>query len=295
MIKDKTLAVIGGDLRNAYLANLLAEKHANFKVYGLLLDDNIKISNKVIKNNNTELVLPQSDIVIFPLPMADSCGFINTPFSHLNLSVEECLDYISRDAIILGGKISDKLYINMKNRGINISDYLNREEFAVMNAIPTAEGAVELALKELPITLFGSTCLITGFGRISKLLLKLLLSFGANVIVAARNQGDLAWVSSYGGKAVHLSDIDTYLKDADVLINTVPAYILGEEKLKRLNRECLIIDLASKPGGVDFEVAKALELKTIWALSLPGKVAPITAGKIIYKTVRNILAEEGIL
>ena len=44
-------------------------------------------------------------------------------------------------------------------------------------------------------------------------------------------------------------------------------------------------------GGVDFEAAKEAGVKVIWALSLPGKTAPITAGKIIKDTILNILNE----
>lgn len=71
--------------------------------------------------------------------------------------------------------------------------------------------------------------------------------------------------------------------------------ILNEPMLKHIDKHTLIIDLASRPGGVDFEAAKRLGLNVNWALSLPGKVAPITAGKIIYKTVCNILKQEGVL
>lgn len=138
--------------------------------------------------------------------------------------------------------------------------------------MPTAEGAVEIALRELPVTLHRSTCIVTGYGRIAKTLVRLLLAFGAEVRVVARKHSDLAWVQANGGVPVHISDIDKHLKDAHVLFNTIPAMILGEDKLSKLGRSCLVIDLASKPGGVDFEIAKELELKTIWALSLPLRV-----------------------
>ena len=53
------------------------------------------------------------------------------------------------------------------------------------------------------------------------------------------------------------------------------------------------MDLASKPGGVDMEAASRLGVRVIWALSLPGKVAPVTAGKIIRDTIYHILNELG--
>ena len=44
-------------------------------------------------------------------------------------------------------------------------------------------------------------------------------------------------------------------------------------------------------AGVDFDAAKDAGVRVIWALSLPGKIAPITAGKIIKDTILNILNE----
>jgi dipicolinate synthase subunit A len=78
------------------------------------------------------------------------------------------------------------------------------------------------------------------------------------------------------------------------VVNTVPARVLDETHLAELAPGALVIDLASRPGGVDFEAAAALGVKVIWALSLPGKVAPVTSGKNIRDTIYNILQELGV-
>ena len=65
--------------------------------------------------------------------------------------------------------------------------------------------------------------------------------------------------------------------------------ILNEDRLKKLNKNCLIIDLASRPGGIDRKAAKANEIKYIWALALPGKVAPVSTAKFNKETVYNII------
>ncbi len=115
------------------------------------------------------------------------------------------------------------------------------------------------------------------------------------MIIAARKPSDLAWIRINGCEGIHISKIKDYADQADILFNTVPAMILDEEILSCLSRDCLVIDLASKPGGVDFDMAKNLRIKTIWALSLPGKVAPISAGAMIKETITNILTERGII
>lgn len=294
MINTRTFAIAGGDLRHAHIANMLAEKENGYKVYGMFFDREVRLSSNVNKSNDIRLVLPQCDVIIFPLPMLSADGYINTPLCDEKISLVECLDYICPESVVLGGKIPPDIMAEAYARGIDMIDYLEREEFAIYNAVPTAEGAIEIAMGELPVTLFGSTCLVIGYGRIGKALARLLHAFGADVRVVARKHSDLAWIRMSGCTPVHITDIGAHLKDANVLFNTVPAVILGEEKLSQLKRNCLVIDLASKPGGVDFETAKSLGIKTIWALSLPGKVAPISAGEIILSTVNNILGEKGV-
>lgn len=295
MTQDKTVAIVGGDLRHAHLANTLIEKNNDYNVYGMYLDKDVKLSARIHKSNNVKQVLPQCDIVIFPLPLLGAKGLVNTPQSDETLTMQECLDHIRPKTIALAGMVPDEVHNLAKNRDIEVIDYFQREEFAVMNAVPTAEGAVEIALREMPVTLYKSKCLILGFGRISKVLARLLTAFGAEVRVAARRHSDLAWARINGCEAIHMSELSDHLRDVDCLFNTIPAVILGEEKLSRLGRGCLVIDLASKPGGVDFETAKSLGLKTIWALSLPGKVAPYSAAEIILQTIINILGERGIV
>ena len=148
-------------------------------------------------------------------------------------------------------------------------------------------------MEELPTTIYGQKVLITGFGRITKVMVKALIGLGAKVYITARKYSDLAWARIYGCIDIHISEIDEYLPEFDVLFNTVPAVVLDEKRLMLLKENCLVIDLASKPGGVDFETARKLGIKTIWALSIPGKVAPVTSGEIIAGTILNILSERG--
>ena len=178
-----------------------------------------------------------------------------------------------------------------REKGCRVYDYFEREELAVKNAVPTVEGAIQIAMEELPTTLFGSRVLVIGYGRVGRLLAHRLKGLGARVTVSARSFRDLAWIEAYGYCAEHTDQLAGWLCSYDLIINTVPAQVLGEAALEDVSSDCLIIDLASRPGGVDFESAAALGLKVIWALSLPGKVAPLSSGQIIRDTVYHILQE----
>ena len=170
-----------------------------------------------------------------------------------------------------------------------MGDYLAREELAVLNAVPTAEGAVQLAMEELPVTLQGSPCLVTGFGRVGSALARLLKAMGARVAVAARTPAARAGAIALGCEALDMHSIGK--GGYAVIFNTVPARVFTADLLKQLDRNTLLIDLASRPGGVDMEAAAALSLKTVWALSLPGRVAPKTAAAAIRHTLLAMLGE----
>ena len=191
----------------------------------------------------------------------------------------------------IAGSIKQEFYKFLEGKKIKIIDLLNREELTVLNTISTAEGAIQIAMEETTRTIHDSNIMVMGYGRVGKILANMLKGIGANVYCEARKNVDLAWIKAYGYTPVHLNEIEKVLGKMDIIINTIPHVILDEQKLEKIDKDCLIIDLASNPGGVDRTVAKKHGLKTIWALSLPGKVAPLTSAEFIKDTIYNIFKE----
>ncbi|MDR2655032.1 MAG: dipicolinate synthase subunit DpsA [Oscillospiraceae bacterium] len=289
----KTLyAVVGGDLRQAAIANALVQKCRRAQVCGMFMEKETELSSaEIYKTNDISQVFPKAAVIIFPLPVSVDGEFISAPFSEKKLPFD-CLKYINKDAQVFAGAVSQAFRDTASKYNIKLWDYFEREELAILNAVPTAEGAVEIALRESPRTLFGQSCLITGYGRVAKAVARLLPAFGAKTAVAARSFRDLARAAADGLETVPMGTLANRLPQADIIFNTVPSNILTQSLLEKVPGDCLIIDLASKPGGLDFGAARELGLKVIWALSLPGKVAPITAGEIILETIENIIAEK---
>ncbi len=275
----KTISVIGGDLRQLTAARLLKADGFDVSLFGF--DDEICESSHAF----------DADVIILPLPVSFDGEFLNAPFSKEKYSINELTDKINPSSIVLGGRITGELCEKFDNRRIKYFDYLNREELAIKNAIPTAEGAIEIAMRETPITLHGSKCLVTGYGRIGKILSKMLYGLGARVSVEARKFADLALIEGHDFTAISLNELPHHIGEFDVIFNTVPHIIFDESILEKVKKDALIIDLASHPGGVDFAAAANLGVRVIWALSLPGKVAPVSAGAIIKDTIVNILNE----
>ncbi len=284
------IAVIGGDLRMVKLVEMLAKD--NFEVYTYALEKAESISKveNVKQKPSIQEVLQDVKVVIGPIPLSSNNISINTPFSETNVTIEE-LSQALNGKIFIAGNMKPELYEYTKEKNVQIIDLLNREELAVLNTISTAEGAIQIAMEETNSTIHGSDVLVMGYGRVGKIVANMLKGIGANVYCEARKNVDLAWIKAYGYVPVRLNELEETLPKYDIVINTIPSMVLDENRLRYLKKECLIIDLASNPGGVDRMASKKQGIKTIWALSLPGKVAPLTSAEFIKDTIYNILKE----
>ena len=281
--------VVGGDMRQAKLAELLsADGHT---VHTYALEELGPLAGVHAAEDLGEAEL--ADCVVLPLPAAGEGGRLNAPLSGAAHPMEEVLAALRPGQVVCAGRVDPATAALAEGRGLTLHDYFTREELAVANAVPTAEGAIQIAMEELPITLHGARALVIGYGRLGRALAPRLSALGARVSVAARKYAALAWAESFNWGTERIGQLAGWLCGYDLVVNTVPARVLGEAELEELKPDCLVIDLASKPGGVDFAAAARLGRKVVWALSLPGKTAPVTAGRAIQTAIYNILSELG--
>lgn len=291
MKHELNIWVVGGDLRHAKLAQLLAEDGHTVHTYAL------GQPQEPVPGLSAEASLLQADkadCVILPLTVTAGEELLNAPLSPSKHPLAPILDRLTPQQFLCGGRVDDRVQTLARERGLMIYDYFAREELAVANAVPTAEGAVQLAMEHMPITVHGAKVLVVGFGRVGRLTAQRFQALGAKVSVAARKYEQLSWAQAMGMGAEHLAHLKGWLCSYDLIVNTVPAQVLGREELADVKSDCLILDLASKPGGIDLSAAGQLGLTVIWALSLPGKVAPVTAGAAIKSTIYNMLLENGM-
>lgn len=278
---NKSIFAVGGDLRLSYAA---AEFEKNgFNVYGYALGQSAGQECSCILEG-----MEKSDIILLPVPATSDGVNLTAPFFKGKISLLEIAKAAGSDKIIFGGKIPEGIFSG------KVIDYANREAFAMLNAVPTAEGAIEIAMHECPFTVAGSRALVVGFGRIGKITCKMLSGIGAHVCATARRECDLSLIKAMGYDCRESREIEDIIADFDIIINTVPYKIIGREALLKMKNDAVIIDTASKPGGVDMNAAGECGVKVIWALSLPGKVAPKTSGKIICDTVLAVLKDVGV-
>lgn len=283
--------VVGGDRRQGALAELLAEEGHTVHTFALPAGEprGSLLPAEELKG------IERADCVVLPLPATGKEGFVNTPLWEGRLSPEEVFAAMGRGRLVTGGRLEPGTVRQAGERGLVCRDYFAREELAVLNAVPTAEGALQLAMEHLPITLHGCRALILGYGRIGRALARDLLGLGAFVTVGARRYSQLALAETEGCTARRLAELTGWLCGYDVIFNTVPAPVLDRAMLADLKPGCPVIDLASEPGGVDLPAAAELGIPVLRALSLPGKVAPVTAARAIRQTVYHMLQEEGVI
>lgn len=283
MLQAKNIWVAGGDPRQAALAELLADDGHSVHTYALEQGEGMKCEPSMAGAD-------RADCVVLPLPAAGE-GRLNTPLSAQRHELAEVLDAMRPGQLVCAGMAGEGLKRMAEERGLVLRDYFAREELAVLNAIPTAEGAIQIAMEELPITLHDARVLVVGFGRLGRALAPRLRALGAKVWVSARRYEQRAAAESMGLGSDGLDRLSDWLCSYDLVFNTVPAPVLGVEELAALKEGALVIDLASRPGGVNMDAASALGVQVIWALSLPGKVAPVTSGRYIKDTVYHIMEE----
>ncbi len=287
-----TCAVIGGDFRQVVLASLLAKKGYTVTLFAC---ERQPLPAGVQTCTQLEDCLAVADCILLPMPLTRDQIHVYTPLLNTSLRLDTLFAAIPAHATVIAGAVTPSVRRLAQSHAFSLFDLLDYEQLAIANAIPTAEGALQIAMEELPITLHGAQVLVLGYGRIGRVLAHHLQSWQAQVTVAVRSSIDRALLRSAGLPALHSHNLVGELAPFSCILNTVPAPLLGEAELATAQPDCLLIDLASDAGGMDKAAAAKQGLRLIHALSLPGKVAPISAAVAILDTVHTILHEEGFL
>ena len=284
----KSFYIAGGDLRSVYLAKSLIKEGHEVKVFALEGTNLPENAEYIEKTEEFE----KAKIVILPLPCSDGEGFLKTAFPKERIKLSEIVEHLQKGSVLMGGLLPKKIVSAAKEKDVFVCDYYYREEFAVRNAALTAEAAAATLMEMLTESISAVPVLVLGHGRIGRLLSAILKALDAKVTVAARRFSELAWIRSEGMTPLEFRLLDEEIGKFKVVFNTVPAPVLTKEKLVLMDKNALIIDLASEPCGTDFVAAEELGITAKKALGLPGKFAPKTAGEILKETVLNVLSEK---
>lgn len=233
-----------------------------------------------------------SHIIILPLPLTRDGVTLNAPLDPETINLSDIIDIADEGDIFFGGLVPPDFTSKINAAGALIFDYNKRDSFAELNAIPTAEGALMIAIEATDFSLYDAECLISGYGKIGKVLANYLKALGAKVTVSARKKADLEYAEKCGINHILTDQIGDYVDKFSIIFNTVPHRIFTPETINMIKSDALYIELASSPYGADFDMLAAAEIRYINAPSLPARVAPVTASKNILNTINEIIREE---
>jgi dipicolinate synthase subunit A len=233
------------------------------------------------------------DSVILPVRGTDSDGKVETIFSSEEVVLtEEMIKNTPEHCTFYAGISNDYLDEIFKKVNRKLVLLFERDDVAIYNSIPTVEGAIMMAIQHTDFTIHGSNVAVLGLGRVGMSVARSFQALGAKVKVGARKSEDIARISEMALAPFHLNDLAAEMKNVDICINTIPFPIITAKVIANMPVHTLIIDLASKPGGTDFRYAEKRGIKALLAPSLPGIVAPKTAGQILANALGLLIQGE---
>ncbi|WP_138493928.1 dipicolinate synthase subunit DpsA [Paenibacillus pinistramenti] len=291
MLTGQTIVFLGGDARQLEVIGKCTELDANVKLSGF---DQLKtLPQGVSSERLTAELLSEADALILPVLSCNDGGVVSSSFSEEKLVLkEELIAALPKHALIYTGVAKPYLLKLCEKYGIKVIQVLDRDEVAIYNSIPTAEGALMIAIQNTDITIHGSVCAVLGMGRTGFTMARTLQGIGAKVRMGVRRKEQYARAEEMGWNPFLTQDLADEASGFDLIFNTIPNMIITAQVLSKLSPKAVIIDLASAPGGTDFRFAEKRGIKAILAPGLPGIVAPRTAGIIMANCICQSMEEE---
>ncbi|MEK3734624.1 MULTISPECIES: dipicolinate synthase subunit DpsA [Paenibacillus] len=282
---------VGGDARQIEVIRKCADMDASVKIAGF--EKLQEPFQGVTREPLTPELLAEADALVLPVVGCDDEGRVSALFSEGPLKLqEEHIAAMPKNGVVYTGMAKHYLRTLCNKYRIKLVEILERDDVAIYNSIPTAEGALMMAIQNTDFTIHGSTSMVLGMGRTGFTMARSLQGLGATVKMGVRKSEHFARAEEMGWKPFMIKDLGSEVVDVDLLFNTIPTMIVTAQIISKMPREAVIIDLASAPGGCDFRYAEKRGIKAMLAPGLPGIVAPKTAGIILANALVELISEE---
>ncbi|QMV44847.1 dipicolinate synthase subunit DpsA [Cohnella cholangitidis] len=294
MLTGVQIVLAGGDARQLEVIRRLTELDATVTIVGFdRLDTPF---SGVVKAEWSADILKQVDALVLPAVGTDDEGIISTLFTDQELKLTDAhLAEMPKTSKVITGMAKPYLRKLCEKYHVELIELFERDDVAIYNSIPTAEGALMMAIQNTDITIHGSNCIVLGLGRTGFTMARTLQAVGARVKVGVRRDEAFARAFEMGFEPFYMPELARQAGNIDLIFNTIPTMIITAQVIAQLPLRACIIDLASKPGGTDFRFAEKRGIKALLAPGLPGIVAPKTAGRIIANSLTQIILEDNRL
>lgn len=278
--------ILGGDRRDLFFARAMLELGYNVRVCSIPgVED---LPHSIVVPDPSQAVHSAS-VLVCPVTGTDDSGVLRK--STIPINLPKLLYDAAQTTILVIGSAKQAVQEAAVARNIMVIESMHDDELAILNSIPSAEGAVQMAMEHSDFTIHGSRSIVLGYGRTGLTLASVLQGLKSEVTVAARKPQDLARAKALGHAPVRFSELKAILHSFDLIFNTVPALVLSRELVALIKETAIVIDLASPPGGVDFDAAQERGVTALLAPGLPGQVAPRTAGRILSTVIPRLVGE----
>lgn len=291
MLTGVQVLLLGGDARQLEVIRKLSELDASVTVCGF---DGLHSSlDGAIHADFEEPLFEKADALLLPAVGTDDNGQIHAVFSDREIVLtEQHMAKLPSHCTVYTGMAKPYLKQLCGQFGLRLVELFDRDDVAIYNSIPTAEGALMMAIQHTDITIHGSQSMVLGFGRTGFTMARALHGLGAKVKVGVRRSEHFARASEMGFEPFYTGTLLQNASNIDLLFNTIPTMIVTAQIIANLPSRAVIIDLASKPGGTDFRFAEKRGIKAMLAPGLPGIVAPKTAGRIIAECLAQLIMDD---
>lgn len=266
--------LIGGDSREKYLAYQLERKGIEI-IHPEQVD---RLKDK------------KADIILLPTPVSMDHFTVKATEGQRKVNLKEVLEVAEKGQLIFGGVFPADFWAALEEKGVVVHDFMKMDDIAIQNAVATAEGAIAEAVFMSNEILHGQEVLVLGYGRCAEVLANKLKGLSARVTVMARREEARSRAWTFGNDILEFGDVEDIGK-FHYIFNTIPSMCITREWIDRLNRYCCIIDIASKPGGTDFDYCSKKGIRAKLCGSLPGRYAPKTSGELLAQKIESILKE----
>lgn len=286
--------IIGGDRRQGYLAQEFSA--AGTSVCGYAIDsifekEQSSADNPVKITLSLAECLENSNCVIGPIPFGRNNQLFHQSKETGDIPFQLLLSHLKPDQSFFAGCIPDGFKAKAAEKGVHIFDLMEETSLSVLNSIATAEGAISEAIQKSPLNLHQSRCAVLGYGKCGRTLTEYLQRMFCHVYTVSEIEHERILASLIADETGTLQGFADCAGTFDFIFNTIPAPVIMKRQLSDMKNSVTIIDIASAPGGVDFEAAKELGKKAFLCQGLPGKYAPYSSAKIIKTVIERIRKE----
>lgn len=286
-----SITVLGGDLRQCYLAEYMYTQGHDVICYGTVPFPFPQTDKIPVSDSLTE-ALSHARLILGPVPFSKDGVQINQSEPSAP-SLSELKSELRPGQLLIGGSFPSSFAASLSEAQISLLDVMHEEDFLQKNAALTAEGLLASLIAETPFSLRGQRLLLLGYGRCGTEICRILAPFSMEITVCDHNEAALLRAQRSRFTAKRPWELTDDAMNFDLVINTVPAKVLTDEQLHRLNRRCVLFDIASTPFGFDRKKLAQEKRRLVCCPQIPGRMLPKAAGELLGRTISERMRSYG--